>query len=160
MAYQRNVCLLKSRSVSDLPAVSVQQHIADHCEGTCFVVIAMRHQFRWGELPGEKPFRSAGSDIGSFANLLGVLEDINAKCAEPHGEPGWHAAGKSCSSTNNNTVFFERNANISKGHLESIGVFLWQAVSPINQRIKARSGAMFKSSNTTTIPGSSLHNTS
>ena len=47
-----------------------------------------------------------------------------------------------------------------KGDLDSIGVFLWQAVSPINQRIRATSGMMITSSNTTNVPNSLPNETS
>ncbi|KAG6999309.1 hypothetical protein G7Y79_00036g072650 [Physcia stellaris] len=105
--------------------------------GTCKLAIAMRSEFRWGDLPGERPFRSARSDVSSFANLYRIVEDINSKCAEHGRVPGWHAAGD----------------------LDSIGVFLWQAASPINQRIRARTGIIVKPSNTTRVASSSLHDT-
>ena len=62
--------------------------------GTCTVVIAMRNMFKLGELPGEKPFRSAGSDISSFTQLFKAIEDVNYKCNEPYREPGWYPAGE------------------------------------------------------------------
>ena len=55
----------------------------------------MRNTFRWGELPGEKPFRSAGSDISSFVQLYRAVEDVNHRCNEQSREPGWHPAGES-----------------------------------------------------------------
>ncbi|CAF9935767.1 hypothetical protein IMSHALPRED_010339 [Imshaugia aleurites] len=83
--------------------------------GTCFVVIAMRNMFVKGDLPGETPSRSAGSDISSFRELYQNAMDIYAKCSEPQiNEPGWYPAGD----------------------LNSIAVFLWQAASEINQRIQ------------------------
>lgn len=47
-----------------------------------------------------------------------------------------------------------------KGDLDSIGVFLWQAVSPINQRIRAKSGIIIESTNTTSVPISLPNDTS
>lgn len=97
--------------------------------GTCYVVIAMRNMFVEGELPGETPSRSAGSDISSFAELYQNALDVYAECSEPEvNKPGWYPAGD----------------------LNSIGVFLWQAVSEINQRIHT---APPTTSNLTSISG-------
>lgn len=83
--------------------------------GTCFVVIAMRNMFVEGELPGETPSRSAGSDVSSFTQLYQNALDVYSTCGTPEvNQPGWYPAGD----------------------LNSIGVFLWQSTSEINQRIK------------------------
>lgn len=87
-----------------------------HEPGTCFVVIAMRNMFVEGELPGETPSKSAGSDISSFTDLYQNALDVYGKCSNPEvNEPGWYPAGD----------------------LNSIAVFIWQAASEINQRIHA-----------------------
>lgn len=63
--------------------------------GTCAIVIAMRNQFVKGELPGETPSKSAGSDISSFTQLYQNALDIYAKCSEPEvNQPGWYPAGR------------------------------------------------------------------
>ena len=63
--------------------------------GTCYVVIAMRNMFVEGELPGETPYRSAGSDISSFAELYQNTLEVYSKCATPEvNQPGWYPAGK------------------------------------------------------------------
>ena len=55
----------------------------------------MRNMFVKGELPGETPSRSAGSDISSFRELYQNAMDIYAKCSEPQiNEPGWYPAGR------------------------------------------------------------------
>ncbi|KAF6231637.1 hypothetical protein HO173_010169 [Letharia columbiana] len=83
--------------------------------GTCYVVIAMRNMFVEGELPGETPSKSAGSDISSFAELYQNALEIYAECSQPEvNQPGWYPAGD----------------------LNSIGVFIWQAASEINKRVK------------------------
>ena len=64
----------------------------------------MRKTFRWGELPGEKPFPSAGSDISSFVQLYRAVEDVNHRCNEQSREPGWHPAGES------SRVYLDRDA--------------------------------------------------
>ena len=62
--------------------------------GTCYVVIAMRNMFVEGELPGEIPFKSAGSDISSFTQLFKNAQDVYGKCSNPEvNEPGWYPAG-------------------------------------------------------------------
>lgn len=76
--------------------------------GTCYVVIAMRNMFVEGELPGETPSRSAGSDISSFAELYQNALDVYAKCGEPEvNKPGWYPAGNSLTSLSQ-IVSFER----------------------------------------------------
>ena len=63
--------------------------------GTCIVVIAMRNMFVKGELPGETPSRSAGSDISSFSELSQNAQAVYAKCSAPQvNAPGWYPAGK------------------------------------------------------------------
>ena len=63
--------------------------------GTCFVVIAMRNMFVEGELPGETPSRSAGSDISSFTELYQNALDVYSTCGAPEvNQPGWYPAGK------------------------------------------------------------------
>ena len=63
--------------------------------GTCYVVIAMRNMFVEGELPGEIPFKSAGSDISSFTQLFKNAQDVYGKCSNPEvNEPGWYPAGR------------------------------------------------------------------
>ena len=108
--------------------------------GTCYVVIAMRNMFVKGELPGETPSRSAGSDISSFAELYQNALDVYAKCGKPEvNKPGWYPAGRpphiisaqSCL-LNVSRRFYRLR---SPGDLNSIGVFLWQSVSEINERI-------------------------
>ena len=65
-----------------------------HGLGTCYVVIAMRNMFVEGELPGETPTTSAGSDISSFTELYQHAQDIYGKCSNPEvNEPGWYPAG-------------------------------------------------------------------
>lgn len=65
-----------------------------HEPGTCFVVIAMRNMFVEGELPGETPSKSAGSDISSFTDLYQNALDVYGKCSNPKvNEPGWYPAG-------------------------------------------------------------------
>ena len=64
----------------------------DILTGTCFVVIAMRNQFKQGELPAETPSPSAGSDISSFEQIYRGLLAIDGKCAKD-GNPGWYPAG-------------------------------------------------------------------
>lgn len=57
----------------------------------------MRNQFREGELPGESPFRSAGSDISDFQKLYQAALETYAACGKPElSEPGWQPAGKRC----------------------------------------------------------------
>lgn len=62
--------------------------------GTCVVVIAMRSQFKQGQLPNETPFRSARSDISSFRKLYLGVEEINGTCVGPEGQPGWYETGE------------------------------------------------------------------
>ena len=63
--------------------------------GTCYVVIAMRNMFVEGELPGETPTTSAGSDISSFTELYQNALDVYAKCSNSEvNEPGWYPAGR------------------------------------------------------------------
>ena len=63
--------------------------------GTCYVVVAMRNMFVKGELPGETPSPSAGSDISSFNQLYDYVQDVFDKCSNPEvNKPGWYAAGK------------------------------------------------------------------
>lgn len=55
----------------------------------------MRNMFVEGELPGETPSRSAGSDISSFAELYQNALDVYAECSEPEvNKPGWYPAGE------------------------------------------------------------------
>ena len=55
----------------------------------------MRNMFVKGELPGETPSRSAGSDISSFSQLYQNALDVYAQCSEPEkSEPGWYPAGR------------------------------------------------------------------
>lgn len=62
--------------------------------GTCFVVIAMRNMFVKGELPGETPSKSAGSDISSFTQLFKNAQDVYGECSNPDvSAPGWYPAG-------------------------------------------------------------------
>lgn len=69
--------------------------------GTCFVVIAMRNMFVEGELPGETPSKSAGSDISSFAELYQNALEIYAECSQPEvNQPGWYPAGRPPTSSN------------------------------------------------------------
>lgn len=69
--------------------------------GTCYVVIAMRNMFVEGELPGETPFRSAGSDISSFTQLYHNAQDVYGRCSNPEvNEPGWYPAGRPPTSIN------------------------------------------------------------
>ena len=58
------------------------------------VVIAMRSQFKEGELPFEMPSPSALSDVASFEDLWRGLQAVARKCSHPFGEPGWYPAGK------------------------------------------------------------------
>lgn len=59
----------------------------------------MRNMFVEGELPGETPSRSAGSDISSFTELYQDALDVYAKCSEPEvNKPGWYPAGRSLTS--------------------------------------------------------------
>lgn len=63
--------------------------------GTCFVVVAMRNMFVAGELPGETPSRSAGSDISSFTQIYQNAQDVYGKCSNPEvNQPGWYPAGR------------------------------------------------------------------
>ncbi|KAL2038347.1 hypothetical protein N7G274_008996 [Stereocaulon virgatum] len=87
--------------------------------GTCVVAIAMRSQFKQGELPFETPSPSALSDVASFEDLWRGLQDVAKRCSYPFSTPGWYPAGD----------------------LNSIAVFIWQAVSPINKRIGSASGS-------------------
>ena len=62
--------------------------------GTCSVVIAMRNMFVQGELPGETPTRSAGSDISSFTVLHQSALEVYSQCCNPAvNKPGWFPAG-------------------------------------------------------------------
>ena len=64
--------------------------------GTCFIVIAMRNMFVAGELPGETPSTSAGSDISSFTELYQNAKDVYETCSNPEiNKPGWYPAGRS-----------------------------------------------------------------
>lgn len=98
--------------------------------GTCFIVIAMRSQFKEGELPAETPSPSAGSDVSSFAQIFRGLALIDYKCAQD-GIPGWYPAGD----------------------LNSIAVFIWQAASPINQRIRFNSEVFEEGFNISSLLG-------
>ena len=63
--------------------------------GTCFIVIAMRNMFVKGELPGETPSRSAGSDISSFTQIYQNAQDVYGTCSNPEvNQPGWYPAGR------------------------------------------------------------------
>ena len=64
----------------------------DGLTGTCFIVIAMRSQFKEGELPAETPSPSARSDVSSFAQIYRGLDAIDRNCAR-YGVPGWYPAG-------------------------------------------------------------------
>lgn len=73
--------------------------------GTCYVVIAMRNMFLEGELPGETPSRSAGSDVSSFSELYQNALEVYAQCSEPEiNRPGWYPAGTPPISSNQ-TIF-------------------------------------------------------
>lgn len=63
----------------------------------------MRNMFVEGELPGEAPSRSAGSDISSFSQLYQNALDVYAKCSAPEvNQPGWYPAGNSPTPFNQN----------------------------------------------------------
>lgn len=58
----------------------------------------MRNMFVKGELPGETPTTSAGSDISSFSQLYDYVQDVFDKCSNPEvNKPGWYPAGKGLS---------------------------------------------------------------
>ena len=64
----------------------------------------MRNMFVEGELPGDTPFKSAGSDISSFSQLYQNALDVYAKCSAPEvNQPGWYPAGNSPTSFNHFT---------------------------------------------------------
>lgn len=76
--------------------------------GTCYVVIAMRNMFVEGELPGETPSRSAGSDISSFTELYQNALDVYGKCSNPEvNEPGWYPAGWAPTSFNQTSLHWQ-----------------------------------------------------
>lgn len=55
----------------------------------------MRNMFMEGDLPGETPTTSAGSDISSFTELYQNALAIFAECSEPTVNlPGWYPAGR------------------------------------------------------------------
>jgi hypothetical protein len=58
------------------------------------VAIAMRSQFKEGELPFEMPPPSALSDVASFEDLWRGLQAVARKCSYPFGSPGWYPADK------------------------------------------------------------------
>lgn len=112
----------------------------NHEVGTCYVVIAMRNMFVAGELPGETPSPSAGSDISSFTQLYHDAMYVNAECSRPEvNQPGWYPAGR------RSYVFSIKPLSMAllsgftdwgyPGDLNSIAVFIWQAGSKINKRI-------------------------
>ena len=60
----------------------------------------MRNMFVKGELPGETPSPSAGSDITSFTQLYQYVLDVFDKCSNPEvNKPGWFPAGRPLSSS-------------------------------------------------------------
>ncbi|KAL9069679.1 MAG: hypothetical protein Q9161_005380 [Pseudevernia consocians] len=118
-----------SSGVTPVHGIPTQRVPLKAAHGTCFVVIAMRNMFMEGELPGETPFKSAGSDISSFSQLYQNALDVYAKCSAPEvNQPGWYPAGD----------------------LNSVAVFIWQAASKINKRI---STAPLEMSNHTSSSG-------
>ena len=55
----------------------------------------MRNMFAQGELPGETPTVSAGSDVSSFTQMSHYVQLIYDTCSKPEvDQPGWYPAGK------------------------------------------------------------------
>lgn len=107
--------------------------------GSCYVVVAMRNMFSEGELPGETPTTSAGSDVCSFTQLHQYAQNVYEKCSRPEiNHPGWYPAGRHPVQPNRLSWHLwpdSTNLFFFKGDLNSIAVFLWQAASDINKRI-------------------------
>lgn len=122
--------------------------------GTCTVVIAMRSQFRKGELPNETPFRSARSDISSFQKLYHGVLQIDEACCAKESAPGWYETGKSlpfCLGIHLQCCLTTDSSGFAKGDLNSIGAFIFQSASMINRDLYAMREGLVGNLNLTSL---------